>query len=58
MTLDAWLESASADLERRGLPQVVAMLPGLVEAIARVRAADWNVTVAPACSRPADADTR
>jgi hypothetical protein len=42
MTLDAWLEAAIADAERRGLPELKPILETLARATAALRAADFN----------------
>jgi hypothetical protein len=43
MKIDAWLQSAVADAERRGLPELKPLLEALAKSIAAVRAADFNV---------------
>jgi hypothetical protein len=42
MTIDYWLESAVTDAERRGLPELKAILESLARATASLRAADFN----------------
>jgi hypothetical protein len=42
MTPEDWLESARADAEGRGLPDLRAALEGLARAAAVLREADWN----------------
>lgn len=42
MNIDAWLQSAIADAERRGLPELKPLLETLARAIAALRAADFN----------------
>ena len=42
MTIDAWLEAALADAERRNLPDLKPLLRGLAESTRRLRSADWN----------------
>ncbi len=42
MTVDAWLEAAVADAERRGLPELKALLEALARATRALRAADFN----------------
>ena len=37
-----WLAAATADAEKRGLPELIPMLEGLAQATERLRAADWN----------------
>ena len=43
MKIDAWLQSAVADAERRGLPELKPLLEALAKTVATVRAADFNV---------------
>jgi hypothetical protein len=42
MTVDAWLQAATADAERRGVPELKPMLETLARATAALRAADFN----------------
>ena len=42
MMIAEWLAIASADAERRGMPELVPALEGLAKATERLRAADWN----------------
>jgi hypothetical protein len=42
MTPEDWLESARADAERRGLPDLRPALEGLARSADRLREADWN----------------
>jgi hypothetical protein len=42
MTITAWLESATADAERRGLPALRPLLEALARSTAALRAAEWN----------------
>ncbi len=42
MTVEAWLEAAIADAERRGLPELKALLETLARATKALRAADFN----------------
>src|SRR5436309_3660464 len=42
MTIDAWLQAAVADAERRGLPALKALLEALARATHALRAADFN----------------
>jgi hypothetical protein len=42
MTVDAWLEAAIADAERRGLPELKPLLEGLARATRVLREADFN----------------
>ena len=41
MTPEDWLESAHADAERRGLPDLQSALEGLARAASVLRQADW-----------------
>ena len=53
MTIDAWLEAAVKDAEKRGLPELKPLLEALAQATRTLRAADFNdVFAAP------DADSR
>lgn len=54
MTIAEWLAQAKADVERRGLPELIPMLEGLAQATERLRAADWNDT--PQTDTPHDED--
>ena len=42
MTIDAWLQAAIADAERRGLPDLKPVLETLAKATTALRAADFN----------------
>jgi len=42
MTIDAWLQAATADAERRGLSDLKPILETLARATAALRAADFN----------------
>ena len=42
MTIDAWLTAATADAERRGLPELKSILETLARATTALRAADFN----------------
>jgi hypothetical protein len=42
MTVDAWLAGAIADAERRGLPELKALLEGLAQATRALRAAGFT----------------
>ena len=43
MNIDVWLQSAVADAERRGLPELKPLLEALAKSVAAVRTADFNV---------------
>ncbi len=45
--VQAWLESAIADAERRGLPELRPLLEALAQSLAVLRAADWNPDASP-----------
>jgi hypothetical protein len=51
MTVQAWLENALQDAERRQLPALRPILEAFARSTAILRAADWNVTAPP---RPAE----
>ncbi|MGE5243255.1 MAG: hypothetical protein ACM3SQ_03400 [Betaproteobacteria bacterium] len=42
MTVDAWIQAAQADAERRGLPELKALLEAMARATRALRAADFN----------------
>lgn len=42
MTVDAWIEAAKADAERRGLAELKVLLEALARATRALRAADFN----------------
>ena len=42
MTVKLWLEQASHDAERRGLPSLKPLLEALARSTAALRLADWN----------------
>ena len=42
MTIETWLEAALADADRRGLPDLKAMLEALARATKVLRDADFN----------------
>ena len=42
MTIEAWLQAATADAERRGLPELKPILETLARATRALRAADFN----------------
>jgi hypothetical protein len=54
MTVASWLQCALADADRRGLPELKAVLETLAHATKALRAADFNDTAAapPAPPRP------
>jgi hypothetical protein len=42
MSVDAWLEAAIADAERRGIPELRPILEALARSTRALRAADFN----------------
>jgi hypothetical protein len=42
MTIDAWLQAAIADAEKRGLPELKPILETLARATKALRSADFN----------------
>ena len=42
MTPEDWLESARADAERRGMPDLRSMLEALARTAMVLRGSDWN----------------
>jgi hypothetical protein len=42
MTVDAWLEAAIADAQKRGLPELTSLLEGLAQSTHALRRADFN----------------
>ena len=44
MTIEAWLQAAIADAEKRGLPELKTMLEALAKSTTALRAADFNRT--------------
>jgi hypothetical protein len=59
MTIERWLESATADVMRRGLPELVPMLEGLAAALRALRTADFieRASGVPGGDRPARPST-
>ena len=55
MTVEAWLESACADAERRGLPELKPLLEALARAMRALRDAD-EAFAHPAVHAPNDSD--
>jgi hypothetical protein len=53
--IEAWLRTATADAERRGLPELKPLLETLAQSTRRLRAAEWNSYV-PADGRRLTAD--
>ena len=46
VTIDAWLEKALQDAERRDLPALKPLLEALARSMSALTAADWNDDVA------------
>jgi hypothetical protein len=42
MTIDAWLQAAIADAEKRGIPELKPLLEALARSTRALRAADFN----------------
>ena len=42
MTVKTWLDTATQDAERRGLPALRPLLEALARSTAALRTADWN----------------
>jgi len=63
MTVDAWLEAAVRDAEKRGLPELKPLLEALAQATRALRAANLNEVFTPvdpdprAGTRPGSRDT-
>jgi hypothetical protein len=58
MTIDAWLQAAIADAERRGLSDLKPILETLARATAALRAADFNQSPADTRQPPRGANSR
>jgi len=58
MTIEAWLEQAVRDAERRGLPALRPLLEGLARSTSALRAADWNRDLSGAPSTPPGSNVR
>ena len=43
MTVEAWLEAAVRDAERKTLPELKALLESFARSTRHLRAANWNV---------------
>jgi hypothetical protein len=52
MTIDAWLEAAVADAERRGLPELKPLLEGLAQATRALREARFTGSAELGSSHP------
>ena len=42
MTIKSWLEMATQDADRRGLPELKPLLEALAKATSALRSAEWN----------------
>jgi hypothetical protein len=42
VTIKSWLDAATQDADRRGLPPLKSLLETLARATAALRTADWN----------------
>lgn len=58
MTLNTWLEHATRDADRRGLPALRPLLEGLARATATLRAADWNANLSGPPAPPSTSNDR
>ena len=58
MTVKAWLENATQDAERRGLPALKPLLEALARATSALRVADWNGDATGEFDRPRASDGR
>ena len=58
MTVDVWLENAIQDAERRGLPELRALLETLARATSALRTADWNDHATGESDEPRASDVR
>lgn len=56
MTVKIWLDNAIHDAERRGLPQLRAILETLARSTAALRTADWNEDATGELDAPQDED--
>ena len=54
MTPEDWRQSARADAERRGLPDLQAMLETLARTASALREADWNADASGAATPASD----
>ncbi len=58
MKITVWLENATRDAERRGLPALRPLLEALARSTAALRAADWNLDAAATFDDPKSPDGR
>jgi len=58
MTVDAWLENALQDADRRQLPALRPLLEALSRSTSALRAADWNLDAADRSDVPRGAEHR
>lgn len=58
MTIKLWLENATQDAERRGLPALKPLLEALARATSALRVADWNGDATGECDGTREADER
>ena len=56
MTIDAWLDAAIADAERRGLPELKPLLEGLAQGTRSLRQADFLGSPLVEPSQPASSE--
>jgi hypothetical protein len=58
MTIKVWLEAATQDAERRGLPALQPLLETLARGTSALRAAEWNDDPTGEHGHPARRDAR
>jgi hypothetical protein len=56
MTIKTWLDAATQDAERRGLPGLTPLLEALAKATSTLRAADWNADASGEFEQPRDSN--
>lgn len=58
MTIEIWLEAATRDAERRGLPALRPLLEALARSTSALRLADWNADASGRIAPPSAPDAR
>jgi hypothetical protein len=58
VTVKVWLENATQDAERRGLPALKPLLEALARATSALRMADWNADATGELDGPKAPDAR
>jgi hypothetical protein len=56
MTIKTWLDMATQDADRRGLPELKPLLEALARATSALRTADWNADASGEFDTPAGAE--